>query len=167
MDENEQPAFSTRLFDGESQQDLDEISQHDFAGNRLCRLDDRRGVQLPGRRAGSRSRKRHRRTLAHLRVTPLEQANLSNRTPLFVVEPGTTQELECSGVETARGVEAAGNLQCNRLIVDIAMGARRRNRLFVKPVCFRVPCLDARKLGSYQVRAGAEVFRTVRCQYRK
>src|ERR1700722_15372113 len=113
VDENEQPPFSTRLLDSEGQQDLDEISQHDFAGNRLCRLDDRSGVQLPGRGAGSWGRKRHRRMLAYLRITPLEEANLANRTPLFIRKPGATQELECSGVETARGVEAARNLQCN------------------------------------------------------
>jgi len=46
------------------------------------------------------------------------------------------------------------------------MRASGTNRLLVEPVGLRIPILDARKLGRYQVCTRAEVFGTVRFQDR-
>ena len=63
--------------------------------------------------------------------------------------------------EPTRRVEARGELVCERLVVDEAVGACRADGLFVEVLSIELAPLQARDLGADQRGAVLEVLRTV------
>src|SRR6202045_5009744 len=98
------------MFDCDPHQRLDELTQEDLAGYRLCGLEHRSDIQpLDGRANGSGGRCRDWR-VAEMRMKLFELPHLAERAPARIAAPRFPQTGVSDRIEAARREEPRGYL---------------------------------------------------------
>src|SRR5579862_6644453 len=97
----------------------------------------------------------------------LEQAHLANGAPSLITRSSVTQEGVGDHLESARRVEACGELERQPLNLSEAAVPGRTNGLLIKRLRIRLPPLDARHLRRYQVCPGPKILRAAGSQGRE
>ncbi len=100
-------------------------------------------------------------SVSQVRIHLLELPHLAVGAPTQIAVAGVPQIQMRDLLEAARRVEARGELVGERLIVDEAVGARRADGLFVKPLGVELAAFQAGDLGADQRGAVLEVLRAI------
>jgi hypothetical protein len=149
------------MLDRDLQQRLDELTEDDLTGHRLRGLEHRSDIQLlDGRAEGCDGR---RRFPVQPRVTLVELPHFAEGAPPKIAVPRVSQIGVGDGLETARRVEARGQLMGQALVLDEAVLASRANGLFVEALGLQLPLFQTHQLGANQCRPVCERCRTVVC----
>src|ERR1700726_202743 len=163
LEQDKQATPGTGMFDCDPHQRLDELTQEDLAGYRLCGLEHRSDIQpLDGRANGSTGRCRHR-CVAKMRMKLFELPHLAERSPVKIAAPRLPQIRAGERIEAARRVEPRGYLMGQALVLDEALLAGRADGLFVEALGVQFPRFQTREFGANQCRPVCERCRTIVC----
>ena len=161
-EQDEQATRSTGMFDYNSQQRLDELSEDDLPGHRLRGLEHRPDIQpLDGRANGSGGKCRNW-CVSEMRMKPFELPHLAVGSPTQISVAGVLQIHAGNLLEAMRRVEAGSEFIGERLMVNKAVGAGRADGLFVEAFGIELPAFEPRDLGADQRDAVREIIRAIR-----
>src|SRR6267142_1756430 len=155
--QDEQPAVCAGMLDGGAQQRVDQLLEHDLARSRLRDLEDRREVQMLDGRPDGALRIGRQLLRAEMGMKVIELPHLTVGTPAQIAVPCLPQIHIGDPLDSARRVEARGELARERLVVDESVRPRRSDRPLVEAHRVGMAALDARDLGADEYGAVLEV----------
>jgi hypothetical protein len=159
-EQDEQATPSTGMFDYNSQQRLDELSEDDLPGHRLRGLEHRPDIQLLDERTNGSGRCTDW-CVAEMRIKLFELPHLAIGAPTQISVAGVLQIHAGNLLEAMRRIEAGSDFIGERLIVNKAVGAGRADGLFVEVLGIERPDFEASDLGGDQRRTVREILRAV------
>ena len=155
------------MLDGDAQQRVDQLLDHDFARDGLQDLQHGREFQLLDRRTDRATRIVRPFFLPQARVPLVQLPYLAISAPSRVTVSGTLQIKMRDVVEAPRRVESRGQLVRQSFVLDEALLARRPNGLLIQTFGLQFPALQASHLRAYQRGSVCEILRTVLRPQRK
>src|SRR2546428_3858878 len=144
---NDEAPFCGGMLDGGAEQHLDQLPEHDLARNRLRDLEDCSEVQMLDGRPDGAPRIGRQLLRAEMGMKVIELPHLAVGTPAQIAVPRLPQIYLGDPLDSARRVEAPGELVRQCLVVDEAVRSCRSDRPLVEPHRVGIAALDARGLG--------------------
>src|SRR5215472_13575972 len=164
---NQETSLRAGVFERRAHEPVDQLLQNHLARECLRGPNHRCEIEMLDWRFDRARWPRRALILAQPRIQLIELPYLSVGAPSQIAPPRVSQVEMCDFVEATRGVKAGAQLVCERLILDEAVCACRRDGALVQVHGLERASLDAGNLSAHKGDAILEVFPAVLRPYGK